>query len=737
MRQVINFVSVLLLLSFLFSSRHSSENDIFPLHPEVTLDDIKEGMLLIESETGGYYNIIPNLHTNVHIDVSGMVLSATVDQVFTNDSTEPIEAVYVFPLPPNAAVNNMTMIINDRIIQGTVKEKVKAKEVYKKARSEGKRASLTVQERPNIFTNSISNIMPGDTIIVRINYINEVQYKKGVFSLRHPMVVAPRYITGNAVTGYSGQGWAFDTDMVPDASRITPPVVKPGERSKNFISLSVNLDVGLDIERIESPSHNIKINKKIEGLYDIELDKKNNIPNKDFVLEYTIKKGKEPKAALFVNSINDENYFMLMAMPPNENFNQEINIPKDMIFVIDVSGSMSGVSIQQAKSSLIYAINNLKETDGFNVIPFSSNFISLNSKIMPATPENKQSAIAYIKTLRADGGTEALPPLKFAMNMPSYDNKLKMIIFITDGSLGHEQDVINLVKNNLGNSRFFSIGIGSAPNSYLLEKVSREGRGTFTYISNQAQVSSKVEELFKKIEMPVLTNIDFKLNGKGELYPNPIPDLFLDEPLIIFGKVDILTQLSAEFSGENASGYFKINLPINLNKSQSNSSIGAIWARKKIAAYMDEWHLGDKSVEQKILDIALSHNLVSKFTSFVAVEHKIVNSSDIAQIVPLPVDLPEGWEYHKVFGGLPQIVDKSLPQKMKSLPQTMKPKNQKINTKSQTLSKPIKTSHIRSTRTSLPGTATNMPIYFVFGIVVIFISLIILIRQQIAHIKKD
>jgi len=736
-RQVIHFISVLLLLSILFSSNNSNKNDIFPSHPEVTLDDIKEGTLLSESGTEGYYNIIPNLHTNVHIDVSGMVSSTTVDQVFTNDSTEPIEAVYVFPLPPNAAVNNMTMIINDRMIQGIVKEKTKAKEIYEKARSKGKRASLTVQERPNIFTNSISNIMPGDTIIVRINYVNEVQYKKGVFSFRHPMVVAPRYITGNAVTGYSGTGWAFDTDMVPDASKITPPVIKPGERSKNSISLSVNLDVGLDIERIESPSHNIKINKKIEGLYDIELDKKNNIPNKDFVLEYTIKKGKEPKAALFVNSINDENYFMLMVMPPNENFNQEINIPKDMIFVIDVSGSMSGLSIKQAKNSLIFAINNLKEIDGFNVIPFAASFTSLSPKIIPATPENKQSAIEYIKTLHADGGTEALPPLEFAMNMPSYDNKLKMIIFITDGSLGHEQNVINLVKNNLGNSRLFSIGIGSAPNSYLLEKVSREGRGTFTYISNESQVSSKVEKLFKKIEMPVLSSLNFKLNGKGELYPNPIPDLFLDEPLIVFGKVDSLTQLSAEFSGKNGSGYFKIDLPINLNKSQSNPSIGAIWARKKIAAYMDDWHLGDRSVEQKILDIALNHNLVSKFTSFVAVEHKIVNPSDIAQIIPVPVDLPEGWEYHKVFGGPPQLVEKSPTQKMKSSPQTMKSSTQKIKTQPQTMSSPTQISHIRSARNLLPGTATNMPIYFVFGIGVIFISLVMLIRQRIEYVKKD
>ena len=729
MRKVIYFISILFLLSFLFSYDTSNGDDVFPSHPEVTLDDIKEGTLLSESETEGYYNILPNLHTNVHIDVSGMVSNTTVDQIFTNNSVEPIEAVYVFPLPPNAAVNNMTMIINDRLIQGTIKEKIEAEKIYKKAKEEGKRASLTVQERPNIFTNSVSNIMPGDTVIVRINYVNEIKYEKGMFSFRHPMVVAPRYITGNTVTGYSGTGWAFDTDIVPDASRITPPVLKSDERSKNSISLSVNLDIGLDVERIESPSHNIKINKKIEGLYDIELDKKKNIPNKDFVLEYTVKRGAEPKAALFVNSVNDENYFMLMAMPPNENFNQETNIPKDMIFVIDVSGSMTGASIEQAKNSLIYAINNLKETDGFNVVPFSSGFTSLNPTIMAANAKNKKLAIEYIKTLHADGGTEAAPPLEFAMNINSNENKLKLIVFITDGSLGHEQHVINLVKNNLGNSRLFSIGIGSAPNSHLLEKISREGRGTFTYISNISQVSSKVEKLFKKIEMPVLSNINFKLDGKSEIYPNPIPDLFLDEPLIVFGKVDSLAQLSAEFSGKNGNGYFKIDLPLDLTRSQSNLSIGAIWARKKIAGYMDEWHLGDKSVKQKIIDIALDHNLVSKFTSFVAVEHKIVNPSDIAQMVPIPINLPEGWDYNAIFGGPADIANNPQHKKIqKPDPQKMQAPSQKSKVQNQ---------QNRITRILLPGTATDMPTYFAFGLSMMFISLMILIRIKIGQIKKN
>ena len=706
MKHVNQLLIVLILFSVLLST--DSAVHTHDIYPKIKINDAKEGVLLGEPDEEGYREIINNLHTNVHIDIKGMVSSTTVDQIFTNDSSSPIEATYVFPLPPDAAVNHMTMIINDRIIQGEIKEKVEAKKVYEKAKKEGKRASLTEQKRGNIFTNSVANIMPGDTIIVRTKYVNEIKYNKGTFSLRFPMVVAPRYIAGTKISGYSGNGWAFDTDIVPDASQITPTVVKPNERSKNSISLSVNLDVGLDVETIYSPSHNIDIDKIIEGLYNIKLNKDKALPNKDFVLDYSIAKGKEPKAALFVNNINDQNYFMLMAMPPHENSNEINKMPKDMIFIIDVSGSMAGTSLEQAKSSLIYAIAKLKETDGFNVIPFESNYTVLSQNTIKATSENKRMAIEYINRLTSKGGTEMLQPLEFALKIPSDDNKIKMVVFITDGSVANEQQLFRLVKNNLGNARLFSIGIGSAPNSHLLEKISREGRGTFTYISNISDVTSKVSKLFNKIEAPVLTNIKFSLDGKHEIYPNPIPDLFMDEPLVVFGKVDEVDNLSAVFSGKNNNGYFKIDIPINLSKSENHPSISSIWGRKKIASYMDEWHLrNDLNIKQKIIDIALAHNLVSKFTSFVAVEHKIANPEGQIASIPISVDLPEGWDYDKIFGAHSKMVRKQSPK-----------------------------SKVKTLEISLPTTATNMPRYILLGLSLILLSIILLIKPKVEYIKN-
>ena len=276
-----------------------------------SINDVREGSFLFKREDGHRYEMIPTVNTDVDIQIKGMVASTTVDQMFTNESTEPIEAVYVFPLPPDAAVNNMTMIIGERIIQGVMKEKSEAKKTYEKAKKEGKRTTLTEQQRPNIFTNKVANVMPGDTIIVRLQYVNVLKYENGQFNLRFPMVVAPRYIDGSRVVGYSGTGWSYDTDIVPDASKITPNVVPDGMRSGNNISLNIDLDAGMNISNIASSSHKILKKKKNNDKYEIKLKSNNNIPNKDFVLEYKVKKGKEPKAALFVNRNQDDNYFML------------------------------------------------------------------------------------------------------------------------------------------------------------------------------------------------------------------------------------------------------------------------------------------------------------------------------------------------------------------------------------------------------------------------------------------
>ena len=615
-----------------------------PIH----LSDVKEGMLLVETEEGGTYAEVPKLDTRVRITVDGMVATATVDQVFTNDNDEPIEAIYVFPLPDQAAVSDMQMLVNDRLIQSEVAERNTAKKKYEQAKKEGKRASLTEQERPNIFTNSVANILPGDTIIVRLQYVDHVDYSSGTFHLRFPMVVGPRFIPGDTIPGFSGSGWSVDTDEVPDASRITPPVMSGGKRSGNKISLSVDLETGLPLASVVSVNHDVNIMHRGEGARFITLNNSDEIPNRDFVLEYKVAQGSEPKAALFSAKKGGDDYFMLMAVPPVEL--QDQNLPKEMIYVIDISGSMSGESIRQAKSALLKAISSLNAGDMFNIIHFNDQFGRFSPIPVPATKNYKNAAGAFVRNLTASGGTMAQPALRTAMIEVGDPDAVRMIMFLTDGDVGNENAIFNDIQNLLGNSRLFPVGIGSAPNSFLLRKAAKFGKGTFTHISTTSQVEGKMSELLSRIERPVLTNVKLTLGGEADLHPNPIRDLFHGEPMLVFGKAKGLKNESALLTGKTPAGYFRLDLPLDFENAGTDPAIPTLWARRKIGDLMDEYRLGNKEVKDDVIAIALNHKLVTKFTSFVAVENRIVNPSGQLASLAVPTDLPHGWDYDAVFG---------------------------------------------------------------------------------------
>lgn len=627
------------------------------------LGDIREGTLVRKIKETGLYEILPQLEMRVRIKIDGMVASTTIEQAFTNPSKQPVEAIYVFPLPEDSAVHDMKMLINDRLIQGVIREKKEAKKVYEKAKREGKRAGLTEQERPNIFTSSVANIMPGDTIIVRLQYMERLDYRDGVFQLRFPMVVAPRYIPGSSVRGYSGSGWAYDTDVVSDASRVTPPVIPPGMRSGNMVSLEVALDAGLPISSIRSISHGIGVEQVRENIYRIGLKQKKVIPNKDFILEYRIEPGSEPKAALFTSEMDNGHYFMLMAVPP-VNLENEQTIKKEMIFLVDVSGSMSGVSIEQAKAGLANALRRLNPGDYFNIITFNDQYFPMETHSIEATRENISRGLGFAKGLEAAGGTEAQPALRHALLMKSQPDRVKMIVFLTDGSVGNEDELISLVRMNIKKGRLFAVGIGPAPNGHLLKKVSQFGRGTFTYISKKSEVEERMNGLLSKIERPVLTDLRLDLHGQAEILPDPIPDLFAGEPLVLFGKLSGGAEMTATLTGRAPQGYFRLELPLDLKSGEGEPAIPVLWARSRISNLMDEYRLGSKELKDDIVKLAVKYRLLSRFTSFVAVEHRIVNPQGNFIKSAMPTLLPEGWEFEKVFE------EKSSSMKAVILPQT-------------------------------------------------------------------
>lgn len=674
---IIKKITILLAVSFIFMGfvyqchpDESVSQDIRKYKrkaPPVTLDDIREGTLARKIDEPGLYEILPSLDTMVQINIEGMVASTTVDQIFTNSTDTPIEAVYVFPLPHNAAVHDMKMLINDRMIQGIIREKEEAGKIYEKAKTEGRRTGLTEQQRPNIFTNKVANIMPGDTINVRLKFVERLEYEEGTFRLSFPMVVAPRYIPGQEIKGYSGNGWAFDTDIVPDASLITPPVVPPGMRTGHMVSLNVNINAGLPVSSIKSISHDISSIQVSEGAYRVELKKKNVIPNKDFILEYHIASGKEPKAALFTAEKDDDTYFMLMAVPPVDVRSDE-SINKEIIFVIDISGSMSGTSINQAKAGLINALHLLSHDDYFNIIAFNHTYETFSPFPVQASAAGIMSGTNYVDGLTAGGGTEALPALEHAMGMARQPDALQMIIFLTDGSIGNEDQLIACVDGNIGRRRLFTVGIGSAPNRFLLEKVSRSGRGTFTYISDTGEVQDKINELLLKIENPVLMDVHLDISEKAEIFPDPVPDLFAGQPLIVFGRAGTLLPAKAAFSGRSPDGFFTLDIPLDPDASTVEPAIPTLWARSRISSLMDEYRLGNEEVKQKIIDLAIQHKLITRFTSFVAVEHKIVNPGGEAGLSTIPAELPEGWEYEKVFNDEGPVIVARLPQTASSAP---------------------------------------------------------------------
>ena len=696
----LSLISIVLLFSTLTSEIHHTvlkdENTQLnelrkKLQNHVKLSDINEGTLVRKIDDTGSYEILPNLNTLVNINIDGMVSTTTVDQVFTNTSADPIEAIYVFPLPTNAAVNDMKMIINDRFIQGKIQEKQEARETYEKAKKEGKRASLTEQNRPNIFTNTVANIMPGDTLIVRLQFVDKLHYEKGKFRLNFPLVVAPRYIPGREVTGYTGNGWSFDTEKVPDASKITPPVLPPGMRSGNTVSINITLKPGLNIRNIHSNSHEILITNAIADTYQIKLKNKDEIPNRDFILEYTAAKDNEPTAALFTTELDGEDYFMLMAVPPIQKNTQNI-IPRNITFVIDVSGSMDGQAMEQAKSGFEFALDKLHPEDSFNIIPFSNHFNLFSSTPLSANVVNIEIGKNYVRNLNADGGTEALGALIAAMGMQQPDY-LNLIIFLTDGGVGNESRIISTINRHLGKSRLFSVGIGSAPNRHLLEQVSRHGKGSFTYISSPSEVNEKMGNLIAKIDNPVITDLKLNILAQSELFPDPLPDLFINEPVVVFGKLRENYGQTGILTGRVNDKLISLDIPIFQLGGIESSGIPYLWARKKIDNLTTRHRLGDKEAKPEIIDLAIQYNLMSKFTSFVAVEHKIVNPKGEMLSSVFPTDLAKGLNFDKFFS-----------------------KNTSIQL------------------AELPQTATQYPLYVLIGLIFISLSLLLNIRYAFAKV---
>lgn len=594
--------------------------DASPLEHYGSLDEVGTGSLLLKQEQG--YAAFVRTNAEFNVKVSGLLSRVTLRQSFHNPSQDWVEAVYVLPLPENSAVNAMRIIIGERIIEGIIKEKQEAKRIYTQAKKEGKRAGLLQQNRPNMFTTQVANIGPGETVSIELTFLQELHLDSGQFAFRLPMTITPRYIPGSPVsekTILDVKGWALPTDQVPDANTITPPQTHQLQQNSHRAKLHIEVNSGFDVEAFNSPYHSVTVSR-FDREYRINMDDTEVVMNRDFVLSWKPVVSQSPVAAYFNETVNEKPHGLIMLVPPVDE--QLVNIaPRELILIIDTSGSMSGASIHQAKQALRMALDHLRPQDSFNIIEFNSTYHALFAEAQLAIPEQVRRARYFIDGLSANGGTEMYAPLQAALqNKHEEHERIKQIVFITDGSVGNEAKLFELIHQNIDNSRLYTVAIGSAPNAYFMRKAAEFGRGTYSYIGKPDEVQEKMAQLFDKIEKPVLTQVAVQIEGaSGELYPQVIPDLYMGEPLLVSAQFDQMPtriHVSGELNGQQWAREMQIQ------SSQQDEGIATLWARKKVAFFQDESiRQGQPALhKQDIIQLGMDYRLVTPYTSFVAVD---------------------------------------------------------------------------------------------------------------------
>jgi Ca-activated chloride channel family protein len=662
----------------------------------------------------------PLLNTDVRIAVSGMIARATVKQQFENTSANWVEGVYVFPLPHDSAVDRLRLTIGERVITGTIDERQQAQRAYQQARQQGQRAGLVEQERPNIFTTSVANIGPGEKVTVEIEYQESLRYDQGKFTLRFPLVVAPRYIPGEAVR-VASTGWAPPTTQVPDADRITPPVAHPSEGAKNPVSLQVDIDAGFRLAAVDSNTHAIATKTDASGRTLVALADALVPADRDFVLTWKPEAGTAPTAGVFAEQRNGRTHLLVMLMPPTGEALPTLPA-REMIFVIDTSGSMEGTSIRQAKAALHMGLDRLKPGDTFNIIQFNTTSSVLFGGPQPVAADSLRMAHDYVEALRATGGTEMLPALSLALDGMRKPNRMRQVVFLTDGEVGNEDAIFRRIQDRLGDSRLFTIGIGSAPNSWFMSRSAQAGRGTYTHIDKLGEVTQRMSALFEKLEKPVLTDlaVEWPAGVDVETYPSPIPDLYAGEPVVFAASTstalpaDATIRISGRSSGQSWAR------ALSLNGRDDRPGVAAVWAKRKLAALEDSRLDGtpQEQVRAESLKVALAYQLISRYTSLIAIDPMPVRPvSEPVLRGQVPTNLPDGWSYDAVFGQKHAAIPSPAPSQL-AMARSASPSTMAV----------IEPNMVQN-QITLPQTATPAELKLIIGLLTMLVAIALLVWQ--------
>jgi len=610
------------------------------------------GTLLLRFE-GGAPVEAPRLKADAAITVSGPTARATITQAFRNTTTEWVEGTYLFPLPEDAAVDTMKLVVGDRVIVADIREREAARRVYEAAKAEGKAAALTEQQRPNLFTNAVANIGPGETVLVQIEYQQPVRSSAGTYTLRLPTVAAPRYSPAPpAVTSVVERAPA--ADPVPDRETIAAPVLDPARHAPiNPLTLTIALKAGFALGQVRSATHAIRVEDVSGNERRITLADGATAADRDFELTWTAAPGEAPSVGLFRERVAGAEAVLAVVTPP-ETASPAAAVPRDVVFVIDNSGSMGGASMRQAKAGLLIGLDRLGANDRFNVIRFDHSFDTLFPDLVAADAHHLARAKSFVAGLQASGGTEMLAPLRAALRdaTPEETARLRQVVFLTDGAIGNEAQIFSAIATERGRSRLFMVGIGSAPNGYLMRHAAELGQGSFTQIDTPDQVTERMRALLVKLESPAVTDLTATFSEPGiDVTPARLPDLYRGEPLTLsarMGQARGTLTLTGRIGGQ------PWQTLLHLDAAQEGTGIGKLWARAKIAEAETARLTGGLSPEAAdaaILRLALDHGLTTRLTSLVAVDATPRRPAGMRLAsTELPLNLPAGWDFETVFG---------------------------------------------------------------------------------------
>ena len=598
------------------------------------------------------------LSASADIKVNGLIVFGKLKQKYLNNGPDFIAGEYVFPLPEGASINSLRVKVGGRIIDAHLKEKATAKAQFVQAKTDGKRAALLEQDRANLFRMAVANIPAGEQVEVELSYLDKVHIDNKQYSLQLPTTLTPRYNPAPSAVHSENKESDHDDAL---ASFLNPIFNQNSHNSSgmpnNPISINVEMESGFALQQLHSDSHEINVQSSSESQYRVQLKKGFEAMDRDFVLQWQ-QNNTETVPMLYYETpqapehttAEKHSYMMLNITPTAEQFKPHV-LPKDITFIIDTSGSMGGESIRQAKAALRQALDILPPSDSFNVIEFNSTHNTLFAASQPANTHNVKQAQQFVENLVADGGTEMKPALLSAFRQPAQSAEhLKQVIFITDGAVGNEAELSQVVHQFIGDSRLFSIAIGSAPNQYLFRQLSTLGRGTSIGIDQMSEVSEQLQALFNKINAPAMRDIEL-VDADGhvlEVQPKVVPDVYYGEPLTLLLRTK---DISGEVTVKAKLAQQPVSFPLQLSQATPAQGVAKLWGKQKISTLMDKIHLaqGDpEQLKQDVIKLSLEHNILSQYTSFVAIDAETVRSPEqalretqIASLLPKGTAFPQ------------------------------------------------------------------------------------------------